>query len=120
VFVTIDNRAHSPVWVAPLNNPNAARQITMANASFAYVGAPGEVVFGGAEDFALLRIGEGGGESQKVIPTPLMPLSVSSDGEWIAVQDPRAWGALIVYPMRGGSRTNHTRFPVRIHPCTSS
>jgi hypothetical protein len=38
-----------------------------------------------------------------VIPTPLMPLSVSSEGEWIAVQDARAWGALIVYPTRGGS-----------------
>jgi eukaryotic-like serine/threonine-protein kinase len=103
VFVTIDDQAHSPVWVAPLNDPNAARQITTANASVAYFGAPGEVVFGGAEDFAILRIREGGGESQKMIPTPLMPLSVSSDGEWIAVQDPRAWGALIVYPTRGGS-----------------
>jgi eukaryotic-like serine/threonine-protein kinase len=103
VFVTIDDWARSPVWVAPLNNPNAARQITTANASFAYFGAPGEVVFGAAEDFAILRITEGRGEPQKVIPTPLMPVSVSSDGEWIAVQDARAWGALIVYPTRGGS-----------------
>jgi eukaryotic-like serine/threonine-protein kinase len=103
VFVTTDDQAHSPVWVAPLNDPSAARQITTANASFASFGAPGEIVFGGAEDLAILRIGEGGGESQKVIPTPLMPLSVSSDGERIAVQDPRAWGALVVYPMRGGS-----------------
>jgi eukaryotic-like serine/threonine-protein kinase len=102
VFVTIDDQAHSPVWVAPLTNPTAARQISTANASFAYFGRPGEVVFGGAEDFAIMRITEGGGEPQKVIPTPLMPLGVSSDGEWIAVQDPRAWGALIVYPTRGG------------------
>jgi Tol biopolymer transport system component len=103
VFVTIDDQARSPVWMAALNNPNAARQITTANASFAYFGAPGEVVFAGAEDFAVMRIGEGGGESQKVIPTPLMLLGVSSDGEWIAVGDPRAWGALFVYPTRGGS-----------------
>jgi Tol biopolymer transport system component len=103
VFVTIDDQAHSPVWVAPLNDPDAARQITTANASVAYFGPPGDVVFGGAEDFAIWRIKEGGGESQKVIPTPLILLSVSSDGEWIAVQDPRAWGALIVYPTRGGS-----------------
>jgi serine/threonine protein kinase len=103
VFVTIDDQAHSPVWVAPVNNPSAARQITTANASMAFFGAPGEVVFGGAEDFAILRIGEGGGESQKVIPIPLMPLCVSSDGEWIVVQDARAWGALAVYPTRGGS-----------------
>jgi Tol biopolymer transport system component len=103
VFVTIDDQAHSPVWVAPVNDPTAARQITTVNASVAYFGAPGEVVFGGAEDFAILRIGEGGGESQKVIPMPLMPLNVSSDGEWIVVQDARAWGALAVYPTRGGS-----------------
>jgi eukaryotic-like serine/threonine-protein kinase len=102
VFVTIDDQANSPVWVAPLNDPNAARQITTTNASFASFGAPGEVVFDTVDDFAILRVSEGGGEPQKVIPTPLIPLSVSSDGESIAVQDPRAWGALIVYPMRGG------------------
>jgi hypothetical protein len=103
VFVTIDDQAHSPIWIAPLNNPDAARQITTANASSAYFGAPGEIVFGGAEDLAIMRIAESGGEAQKVTATPLMLLSVSSDGEWIAVQDPRAWGALVVYPMRGGA-----------------
>lgn len=103
VFVTIDDQAHSPVWVAPLNDPSAARQVTTANASVAFFGASGDVVFGAAEDFSILRLEESGGEPQKVIPTPLMPLGVSSDGEWIAVQDGRAWGALIVYPTNGGS-----------------
>ena len=69
----------------------------------AFFGAPGEVLFGGAEDFAIFRIKEDGGELQKVIPTPLGLLGVSPDGQWIAVQDARAWGALIVYPARGGS-----------------
>jgi hypothetical protein len=103
VFITIDEQGHSPVWVASLNDPNAARQITTTNAWAAFFGAPGEVLFGGAEDFAILRIKEDGGESQKVIPTPLQLLSVSPDGHWIAVQDPRAWGALIVYPTHGGA-----------------
>ena len=103
VFITIDEQGHSPVWVASLNDPNAARQITTTNAAMAFFGAPGEVLFGGAEDFAILRIKEDGGESQKVIPTPLGLLSVSPDGQWIAVQDARAWGALIVYPTQGGS-----------------
>jgi Tol biopolymer transport system component len=103
VFVTIDDQAHSPVWVAPLNDPNAARQITTENASVAYFGAPGNVVFGRVDDFAILRVREDGGESQKLIPMPLMPVAVSSDGEWIAVQDARAWGALTVYPTHGGS-----------------
>jgi hypothetical protein len=38
-----------------------------------------------------------------VIPTPLMLLGVSGDGEWIAAEDGRSWGALFVYPTRGGS-----------------
>ena len=103
MFVTIDDQGHSPVWVAPLDDPNAARQITTTDASVAFFGAPGEVVFGRVDDYAILRIGESGGESQKVIPTPLGLLAVSTDGEWIAVQDARAWGALIVYPTRRGS-----------------
>ena len=103
VFVTIDDQGQSPVWMAPLSDPNAARQITTDNAWVAYFGAPGDVVFGRAEDSAILRLREDGGEAQKINLTPLMPLGVSSDGEWIAVQDSRAWGALSVYPTRGGA-----------------
>ena len=105
VFVTVDDQGRSPVWVASLNDPSAARQITTTNAALAFFGAPGEVLFGGADDFAVFRINEDGGESQKVVPTPLLLLNVSPDGQWIAVQDPRAWGALIVYPARGGPPT---------------
>ena len=103
VFVTVDDQARSPVRVASLNDLQAARQITTMNATAAFFGAPGEVMFGGAADFAIHRVKDVGGESQKVIPTPLVLLNVSPDGQWIAVQDPRAWGALIVYPARGGS-----------------
>ncbi len=103
VFVTVDDQARSPVRVAPVNDLDAARQITTTNATAAFFGAPGEVLFGGAEDLSIYRVKDVGGESQKVVPTPLIPINVSPDGQWIAVQDPRAWGALMVYPTRGGS-----------------
>ena len=105
VFVTIDDEAHSPVWIASLSNPEGAHPITTTNAGVAFFGAPGEVVFAAVEDFAILRIKESGADSQKLNATPLIPLGVSPDGRWIAVQDPRAWGALIVYPASGGSPT---------------
>jgi hypothetical protein len=103
VFTTVDDEGHSPVWVASVNDPNAARQITTTDAAVAFFGAPREVLMINVKDFSILRIREDGGDAQKVIPTPLLPLSVSPDGQWIAVQDPRAWGALIVYSTRGGS-----------------
>jgi WD40 repeat protein len=103
VFVTVDDQGHSPVWSASVNDPNAARPISTTDAAVAFFGAPGDVLIFSVKDFALLRISEDGGDAQKVAPTPLMPLSVSPDGQWIAVQDPRAWGALFVYSTRGGS-----------------
>jgi eukaryotic-like serine/threonine-protein kinase len=101
-FVTIDDQAHSPVWTASLRDPDGARPITTSNAGMAFFGAPGEILFAAVEEFAILRIKEGG-DSQKLNPTPLIPLGVSPDGRWIAVQDPRAWGTLIVYAANGGS-----------------
>jgi hypothetical protein len=103
VFVTIDDQGHSPVWVASVNDLNAARQITTMDAIVAFFGAPREVLMTSIKDFAIRRIREDGGDAQTVIPTPLLPLSVSPDGQWIAVLDPRAWGALFVYSTRGGS-----------------
>src|SRR6185295_8567151 len=40
VFVSIDEQGHSPVWVASLNEPNAARQITTTDAGMAFFSAP--------------------------------------------------------------------------------
>ena len=37
------------------------------------------------------------------VTTPLLPIAVSPDGQWVAVQDPTAWGALIVHPLGSGS-----------------
>ena len=102
VFVTIDDQAHSPVWIASLSDPVQARPITTTNAGMVFFGERGAVVFFALEDFAILRITEDGGDSQQINPTPLIPLGVSPDGRWIAVQDPRAWGALIIYPASGG------------------
>jgi len=102
VFVTIDEQGHSPVWVASVNDPTSERQITATDADVAFFGAADEVLFGSATDFSIHRVNESGGDSQKVVPTSLALLSVSPEGRWIAVQDPRAWGALIVYPTQGG------------------
>ena len=104
VFVTVDERGHSPVWVASVNDPTSERQITATDADVAFFGAADEVLFGSATDFSIHRVNESGGDSQKVVPTSLALLSVSPEGRWIAVQDPRAWGALIVYPAQGGRR----------------
>jgi hypothetical protein len=66
----------------------------------AYFGAPGEVVFGSQEKVAYIyRIKENGSGLQKMISTPmLLPFAVSPDGQWVTVMDPKAWGALMVYP----------------------
>ena len=50
------------------------------------------------------RIKDDGRELQKTIPTPwLISFGVSPDGRWVPAQDPRAWGALFVFPTGGGS-----------------
>jgi dipeptidyl aminopeptidase/acylaminoacyl peptidase len=103
VFVAVDDAGRSPVWVAPVNGRSPPRQLTSMNALVAYFGAPGEVFFGGAEEYFVYRVKETGGEVQKVIPSPSSPLAVSPDGRWIAVDDPSAWGALMVYPVDGGA-----------------
>jgi len=71
------------------------------DATMAFFGAPGEILFGGLTDFYLYRIKEDGRDLQKVITKPLIPIAVSTGGRWIAVQDPTAWGALIIYPADG-------------------
>ena len=71
----------------------------------AYFGAPGEVVFDGDEKGALFvnRIKDDGSAFQKLIPTPnIFSFGVSPDGRWVAAQDSRAWGALLVFPAGGG------------------
>jgi len=102
VFVPVDAIGRNPVWIASLDPPTPVRQITGMQAMTAFFGAPGEVIFGGQHELYVYRIKEDGTEMQKVVTAPLMPLAVSPDGRWIAVQDPAAWGALNVYPADGG------------------
>jgi hypothetical protein len=40
---------------------------------------------------------------QKVITKPLIPIAVSPDGRWVAVQEPSTWGSLVAYPADDGS-----------------
>jgi hypothetical protein len=91
------------VWIASLNGQTPPRQLTTMDAETAFFGPAGEVIFGGFQEFYVYRIRDDGSELQKAITTPLMPIAVSPDGEWVAVQDPTAWGALIVHPLGGGS-----------------
>jgi eukaryotic-like serine/threonine-protein kinase len=103
VFVSVDEQGRNPVWLTSLNGQLPPRQLSTMDAGAAYFGAPGEVLFAGQQESYVYRVKEDGSELQKVITTPLFPLAVSPDGQWITVGDPTAWGALIVYPAGGGS-----------------
>lgn len=102
VFVSVNEQGRNPLMLSPLSEHERPRQLGTMDAAAAYVGGPGEVFFAGQEDFHLYRIKDDGSELQKVVTTPLFPLSVSPDGQWIAVQDPAAWGAMFAYPAGGG------------------
>jgi len=103
VFVPVDGRGRATVWIASLNGQTPPRQLSMTDAAVAFFGAAGEVIFGGLQDFYVFRMRDDGSELQKAITTPLLAIAVSPDGQWVAVQDPTAWGALVMYPMSGGS-----------------
>jgi len=103
VFVAVDEQGRAPAWIASLNGLTPPRQLTTMDAGTAFFGAAGEIIFGGLQEFYVFRIREDASELQKVITTPLLPIAVSPDGQWIAVLDSTAWGALTVHPMAGGS-----------------
>jgi serine/threonine protein kinase/Tol biopolymer transport system component len=104
VFVAVDEQGRTPVWLASLDGRTPLRRLGSIDGSMAYFGAPGEVVFGSQEKTPFIyRIKEDGSGLQKMIATPmLIPLAVSPDGRWVAVMDPAAWGALMVYPAGSG------------------
>lgn len=102
VFVSVDAQGRNPVWIGSLNPQTPPRQLSSMEAMVAFFGAPGEVILGGQHEPYVYRVKEDGSEMQKVITTPLLPLAVSPDGLWIAVENPTAWGALTVYPSSGG------------------
>jgi hypothetical protein len=62
------------------------------------------VLFGDLRQGSIHRVKEDGTGLQEVIPAKaLIPFSVSPDGQWVVVQDPVAFGALVLYPTSGGS-----------------
>ena len=94
------------MWLAFLDGQTAPRKLSAMNSWEAYFGAPGEVVFEGAEKGApyVYRIKEDGSELEKIIQTPfLIAQSVSPDGRWVPAQEARAWGALVLYPAGSGT-----------------
>lgn len=104
VFVAVDEKGGTPVWLASLNGRTAPRRLAASDSWEAYVGAPGEVVFESQEKGVpfIYRIREDGSDLQKMIPTPwLISFGVSPDGRWVPVQDSSAWGALALYPAGG-------------------
>lgn len=104
VFVSVDKQGNTPVWIATLNGQTPPRQLTTIDAESAFFGAAGEVIFGSAsqQQLYVYRVKDDGSELQKAMTTTLLPIAVSPDGQWIAVQDPKAWGALILHPAGGG------------------
>ena len=108
VFSAADETGRTPVWLASLNGRTAPRRLTTMDGWAVFFGAPGEVVFGGAEKEVMLiyRIKDDGSELEKLVPTPmLIPFAVSPDGRWVPAQTPNRPGDSTVYPAGGSSPT---------------
>jgi Tol biopolymer transport system component len=104
VFVALDERGRSPVWIASLNGQTPPRQLTMVDAASAVFGAPGEVLFGDLESGVIYRVKEDATGPQKATAAgPQILYAASPDGKWVSVQDSKAFGAVIVYPTDGGA-----------------
>jgi Tol biopolymer transport system component len=105
VAFTSSEKGHAPVWIASLDGKTAPRQVAAIDSWQVYFGAPGEVIF---EDENLLmhRVKEDGSGLENLRNSAgLFAVAVSPDGQWIAAQDTRAFGALVAYPTAGGSST---------------
>jgi eukaryotic-like serine/threonine-protein kinase len=105
VFVSVDDTGRTPVWRASLDGRTAPQRLSTIDASQAFFGAPGEVVFGSQDSVApfIYRVGEDGGDLRHLIETPmLVPLAVSPDGRWVVAQTPNQYGDTIAYPSGGG------------------
>jgi Tol biopolymer transport system component/predicted Ser/Thr protein kinase len=119
VFVAADDAGRSPVWIAALDRRSAPRQLAASGGLMAFFGAGGDVLFVGREktNIFIYRVKDDGSESPQPVPAPLYhgrqldftsgEPSVSSDGKWVAVVGgiEKAWGAVVVYRLSGGSPT---------------
>jgi len=118
VFVAADDAGRSPVWIAALDQGSAPRQLAPGGL-MAFFGAGGDVLFVGREqtNIFLYRVKDNGSELPNIVQAPLFRRrqldftggapSVSSDGKWVVVVGgiERGWGAVVVYPVSGGSPT---------------
>jgi hypothetical protein len=110
VFSAVGDQGKSPVWIASLNGQTAPRRLSEIDSWDSYFGQPDEVVFEGNDKGTpyIFRVREDGTGLQRMIEKPfLISQSVSPDGQWLPAQDSSAWGALVLYPARGGT-------PVRV------
>lgn len=119
VFVVADDAGRSPVWIAALDRGSAPRQLAAGGGLMAFFGAGGDVLFVGREkgNIFIYRVKDDGSEVPKVVPAPLYhgrqldftggEPAISSDGKWVVALGSieKAWGAVVVYPVSGGSPT---------------
>jgi len=111
VFVVPGETGHSQVWVAELSIRSAPRQVTTHDASKAYFGPSGDVLFLAPEEAAkfVYRVKEDGSELSNIlrIDSSAALFSASPDGKWFVVPgliDKTTWGAM-AYPVAGGPPT---------------
>ena len=103
LFVAIDDRGETRVWLAALDRRTAPRRLSTVNADRAFFGRDDEVFFVGPEQGGskfLYRISEDGSRVQKAIPDPVIWVyDVSPGGESVA-----AWlgSAVKVLSIHGG------------------
>jgi len=104
VFVAIDERGRSPVWIAPVNGQTPPRQLTTMDAGSAVFGAPGEVLFGDLGYGHVNRVKEDGtGLRQTTADGQQILFAASPDGKWVSVQDTKDFSAVMLYPTDGGA-----------------
>jgi Tol biopolymer transport system component len=118
VFVAADDAGRSPVWIAALDRASVPRQLA-THGIMAFFGVGADVLFVGREktNILLYRVKDDGSQLPNVIPAPVFrgrqldftggAPYISSDGKWVVVQGgiERGWGAVVVYPVSGGSPT---------------
>ncbi len=104
VFIRLEDRGNSKVWLASLDGSEAPRQLTATEAVTSFFGANREVLFHGGDGAAKFVYGikEDGSGLRKVTPDPVLLLyGVSPKGKWMAT-----WAqgkSVVLYPIDGGA-----------------
>ena len=105
VFIALDDRGHSPLWVAALDGSSPPHQLSSLDCVRALFGTQNDVYFVGGETTAtpfLYHINTDGSGLQKIMPNQVLFLyDVSPDGKWLAVWEENA---IVLYSIDGRTR----------------